>query len=503
MNFTERPDIEAWLNHMPAFAIYRELPFDMKVGIDESIDYWWGRRGNQQPISERRRRRAYYRLLFRSHQFRTWKDITADWEPRPPGPQPGTGRIQGQLRVAADGRSFVHAGNQDIVPTVKHTGDVLALWYMGEIDKAKDILTEIAKHYDAVDLWFILNPRNDPDDWWGSTHIYPKTPAQFDRVKACLQFCKDLNLKIGLAAGGLAGVDDAAETRLYGGMRDIMQDLGSEAFWRFEYLNEAPFTGDRDDDDPAEGERLVQPIRDAFPELLVSLTAHLEKERHLLERWVRPWMKFYTYESWREGDWCAKVRHPFTFGYPPEGRPVRPIGINGEGCGVNLPPFSYRSGPGTWVSSTDNIHELYHNRYVMPLVAANCAIGGQIRVTFNSSSIVSDADLYDFPGFVTEPAMIRRLPNGIHRATRIHGGDVWRGDRIFVAPEGGRCDHAILPNGEFVVTMYWKGGDKTIQVERDCDFTLVDPDDVTDVGIFGHVSDIRVPGHRVAVGRLR
>jgi hypothetical protein len=92
----------------------------------------------------------------------------------------------------------------------------------------------------------------------------------------------------------------------------------------------------------------------------------------------------------------------------------------------------------------------------MVLSAAQCALArGQWTFMSGPGVVLESEDLASMPGLRETPAILRALPQDLARFQLLgHGGDRFRGERIFAALDDWRADHAIHHDGRFVTHLY-------------------------------------------------
>lgn len=181
----------------------------------------------------------------------------------------------------------------------------------------------------------------------------------------------------------------------------------------------------------------VDAFRTVLPVPVWSLTSPPSEETADLLRYAGSCADVHTY---RGGRWWDKVRHVWNNAY--EGVTDRPV--------IQSEPF----GPGWRVSVTDNKHEIDEGVMLAGAVAA--AMSGQLWVYFSGPGVISDEDeaLADMPGFATTCSTVARIPKDVGSGELVHGGERWRGRRVFVAAGDVRWEHALLSGKRFVALGY-------------------------------------------------
>jgi hypothetical protein len=225
---------------------------------------------------------------------------------------------------------------------------------------------------------------------------------------------------------------------------DCILDVGPQTVALFEVCNEIGGTGDDDDRNPRELERLCERVRRRLPQLLYSLsaTAGASDERGPIAEYTLAWMRHYYYHPQRGGRFYDKLRHLFGLGYSGEHPAVRWLGWAGE-------PW----GNGRLVSVTANKHEL--GAAEMAMGGAMAAMSRQAWCHMGGSSVVYNDDPLESPGFYETPALMRRLPRDLAQFRTLgHSGDRPNSPRIWKARGDCRSDYAIHDDGRFVAINY-------------------------------------------------
>jgi len=364
--------------------------------------------------------------------------------------RPSVGRLRGTLRCV-DGRYFADDLGA-VSPRGFHFGEIFSIWLRDPV-RARALLRQVlAAGFDFVRPWFTLNVGNRFDSYWVGRDCGPKFwPTYYTEVQAFLEFCALIGLRVQFSFGDLKSFNDAEENALFDGIADIFDrsPLAKSAVILFEGLNEARDTGDRDDKEPQEIERLVNRVRTRHPDLLYALSAYTgHEDAETLRAWTPSWMRFILVHSYRAGTLSDKIRHLMNECYE-LAKAVREglrISWRGEPCGT-----------GKYVSATDNTHEMLDPQ-AMHLYCLAQNLGPGSVMYFSSVGVICDEPLEAMAGFDSVCALLDLLPRGIGAWDRLfHGGASNRGTRIYAVPgtDETRCDHVLdTATGEFAVIQH-------------------------------------------------
>lgn len=111
------------------------------------------------------------------------------------------------------------------------------------------------------------------------------------------------------------------------------------------------------------------------------------------------------------------------------------------------------------------------------LMAGMAHLTHQAWVFMSGYGVFWDGSIGNMKGFWAVPKILDLLPPDIMQWPEIiHGGERWRGKRIFVAPPDGslRCDFA-LKGEEFVGMIYGRPGRHDVPVEKRCQIEIIHP----------------------------
>lgn len=340
-------------------------------------------------------------------------------------------------------RCFADA-NGPRLPVLLHAGDLIGQALVLGLDRVLPVLDLAAEAgYHGLRSWFVL-PAAPGNPFWGhrpAPRWNPlENPGQFIAI---LQAAADRKLTWHLSAGGLDSLSNGQEDALFDLLATAIDQVGPQYFALVEACNEVRDTGDADDTEPAELERLVNRVRARHPQLLYSLSAYTGTEdREVLRAFTPGWCGHYYLHGYRGGRAHDKIRHLYSIGG--EAPVVRRLGWQGE-------PF----GPGRLVSAMDGHGEL--DAGVMQLAACMAAVARQAWTFMSGPGVILfDEPLESMPGFRETPAAVRQLPQDLMRFDILgHGGDRFRGTRIHAAVDQWRADFAIDPGtGRYVEVVY-------------------------------------------------
>ena len=343
-------------------------------------------------------------------------------------------------------------------PIICHFGEAFSLWTR-ERDKCKEALKDIVEaKYDGVRTWITLNVGDNPISYWNGRGVSPRyTERYYEQLEEFILYCFNThNLRVHLAAGDLSGFRNNEESELFDNLATVLARVPNEAILLVEGLNEARDTGDADDTDPAEIERLITIVKRRHPQHLYALSAYTGTEEYDdLKRWTPDWMPFVLVHGYRGGEVHDKVRHIFSVVYE---KPVRKWAWQGE-----------PTGPGEWVSATENQHQL--DNEALSMMACMALMTGQVWCYMSSPGVKYTQSFKEMPGFKDVPLVREILPKDISTFTdRFHGGESFSFKRLWAVPstDETRADHVMHSDGRFAVLLYGPRWRECRQV-RDCE----------------------------------
>ena len=360
--------------------------------------------------------------------------------------------LVGQLRIERG--AYVDA-NGPRLPVFLHAGDLIGHGLMHGVESILPTLDLAARlGYHGLRSWFQLEITTGTWLPGPTTHGWdPRdNPSRFVEI---LRAGADRGLKWNLAAGGIKGLSNADEDQLFDLVASAIDQVGAEHFAQVVGGNEIRDTGDGDDQEPRELERLVQRVRSRHPGIgLYGLGVFTGTEdEHELKRFTASWMRHVLIHGYRDGQVHDKIRHYFNNGYEGPGR----WGAGAGRVGSHLLWHDEPVGVGRLVSATQNKGQL--GAAEMQLIAAAAAIGrGAWTFMSGPGVVLGDEPWEAMPGFAETPALLRQLPQDLHRFdVRGHSGPgqphrmhAVRGDRPNV-----REDYAIdTATGRFVAIQY-------------------------------------------------
>lgn len=376
---------------------------------------------------------------------------------------PAYAGIQGQLRV--DGLTF-RDDRGLVLPLLCHFGEAFSA-YVRRPDAVREELDRIrAAGYDGIRFWDTLGyyDRNRPGDanqwsaWYGrevspiafvafSGETKPATPNYYDHLRAFLIELRDRNLVAQHSRGDMNSwtfQQILAHCRRVG---EIQREVGSTVIALNESLNEAFQNG------VPEADRLRQ-MGDALGTHALrgnscgddKYGGETPEEIDRLKRDVA------VIHGYRQGESHNRIGHIHAVGYetlPKAGVPA----WQGE-----------PAGPGNGVSVGREEHA-----EALCLMAAMSLATRQAWVYMSGNGVFWNGSIKDMTGFASVPAVRSWLPRDIMSWPKItHGGDNWRGTRVFAANGDGtlRCDHIFARDHRFVALVYGEPKTWTIPVER-------------------------------------
>ncbi|MCA1840036.1 MAG: hypothetical protein LC723_06875 [Actinobacteria bacterium] len=375
--------------------------------------------------------------------------------PAHPGP------LDGILQISPEGW---RAGGKLRLPLFCHAGDLFLAYTEGkDVDTPLNKMQESGFH--GVRFWVPLIWRPEANNsFWGRRACSPvHTENFYGKLREFIGKLKDRNLVAYPGCGGLSGATNEEETSYYTELAELMAALGPEWFFLPGEVNESRDTGDSDDRDPREIERLVNILRGRHPQVSYALSGYTgDTTTEQAREWTPGWMGFVYFHGYRDGHYWDKIRHMFNNGYENYSS-IREYAFVGEDVG-----------PGKWLSVTQNKAEL--DAATMGLIAAAAAVGGVGYTYICSPGIIFDEPFENMPGFWNLPALYRALPQDVMSWTlRHHSGDTFARERVFSAIGEFRVDGRLDSDGRFVYVAYGPGSSVSVPVCRDCEFDVIDP----------------------------
>lgn len=363
--------------------------------------------------------------------------------PSAPMPDSGLDRIEGQLQVEAGG-GFVVNG-RPVLPILCHFGDAFSRWSRGQQFAVMRDLDDIAAAgYHGIRFWSTLGLDDHGGGYWAGRAVGPTyTPDYWVHLQAFLEALRDRGLVCQFSLGDTRPVA-VPDLRAYAYQAgDVINAVGSHVVALGLEVNEDRDTGHQG---AAKLAQFNTWFREKCSHVLVGLSAFTGTEDvQVLNDYSRSPADLFVCHGYRGGHWYDKTRHIFSLVY--EGKPSKRLGWQGE-----------PAGPGSRVSAIDNRHEL--DADALCAMASISLMTRQGWVHFSGPGVISDEGerLQDMPGFREVPRVRAMLPTDLMRYDRIfHGGDTWRGERIFAAEGEVRADHAMTNDGRFVALIYGPG----------------------------------------------
>ena len=160
------------------------------------------------------------------------------------------------------------------------------------------------------------------------------------------------------------------------------------------------------------------------------------------------------------GDHAHIVEHYFCYGYDEEMRDSGKAVENTEPVG---------GGDGVSVGTVDDPELLCG-------LTAAALLGGQAWTYMSGSGVFWDEPVETMPGFNEIARLPQFLPNDIATFPVVcHAGTRFQGVRILAAVDPTRCEHAIHPDGRFVLVVHTETqGGNALPCERSCaEFTVI------------------------------
>lgn len=369
----------------------------------------------------------------------------ARWDfPVPPEPPPGQhpDPLVGQWRTF--GETAWGDANGPRNAAVLHLLDLIGQGLVYGRDRIRPALTLAARHgFHAIRAGHHFH--TDPGGWWDQWPAARWNPADAPVLfREILADGAALGLRWSVGSMGIKGIGDAAETAAFEALRDAIGDVGPEHFMFVVGLNESAFTGDEDDQDPNELERLARIIYSRYPQVLCGLTAvGGTEDRELLRRYTPARMNWFAIHQPRDGNIWDVGRHMFSRMY--EGKAVRERVYDEEPGG---PP-----GPRGLVSGIGRPEQWdAHGMQYLACMSTMCR--GVWTLMSGPGVVYGTSPLEDVPGLAETPAVIRAMPADVSTYQMLgHSGPSRRGQRIHAVREDApnvRADYAIAHDGRYV-----------------------------------------------------
>jgi hypothetical protein len=320
------------------------------------------------------------------------------WMQRVTLPPPANGwAINGRLRL--NGRQTVDDSGPRLV-SVLHSMDLIGHGLVRGVDAVLPTLDMAARvGYHVIRAGFQLHI---PSGTWlpGPTQNGWDIRSNPELFKAILRAGIERGLKWNVVALGIRGLDNNAENEQFDLLASMIRELGPEHFVQVVASNEVRDTGDNDDQEPSELERLINRVRSKVAEIaFYALTAYTGTEDlDIIKRYTTPWMHHVVMHGYRDGQVHDKIRHYFNNGYEGMGRTHHiwhdePVGV------------------GRLVSVTANKHQL--GPAEMQLIAVAAAMRGTWTFMSGPGVVLGDEPWEAMPGLAETPAILRELPQDL------------------------------------------------------------------------------------------
>ena len=416
------------------------------------------------------------------------------WESGGSNPNRLTGNVTREARVVSD-----DSGPRIVMAC--HFMEGFSAFCHGKTIGALDVKTQleiIAEKYAAVRNLDVLgywdeNRPGDSDEWvaWGGREVtpisfvansgktIPATPNYWDRKREYVTLLHDLGLKI---------LDDRGDMNSWTKQQklDHMRDngtfyaslpFGREVLLGVWAINEAWQNGGDDRDLLCEmisafeeGAGWLPAIRglsspggSSDPDALAAtdppMTTWEPEMPDSFEYWSKEPASAITCHGNR-GDHTHIVEHYFGYGYDEQirgtGQPVENTEPVGGGDGVS-------------------VGQVNDPELLCALTAA-ALLGGQCWTFMSGNGVFWNGPIEDMPGFDEVARLPSFLPTDIATFPVVcHAGTRFQGIRILAAVDPTRAEHAIAPDGRFVIVVHTQEqGGNALPCERSCeDFTVI------------------------------
>jgi hypothetical protein len=371
----------------------------------------------------------------------------------------------------------------------------------GKTIGALDVRTQLeilAEQYGAVRNLDVLgywdaNRPGDPDEWeaWkgrevtpiefvaNSERVIPATPNYWDRKREYVTMLHELGLKILDDRGDLNSWDEQEKLdHMYAnGQFYNSLPFGREVLLGLWSVNEAWQNGGDDRDllirmleafEAGAGWLpavcgLSAPGGSSDPDALASCDPPMSSWEPEMPASFLYWSEdpatVLTVHGNR-GDHTHIVEHYFCYGYDEVMRDSGKVAFNTEPVG---------GGDGVSVGQVNDVE-------LLCTLTAAALLGGQPWVWMSGSGVFWDEPLETMPGFVEVARLPSFLPQDIASFPVVcHAGTRFAGVRILAAVDPTRCEHAIHPDGRFVLVVHTQEtAGHALPCERACsEFTVI------------------------------
>lgn len=380
--------------------------------------------------------------------------------------------IVGQLRV--HGLGFRDESGP-VLPLLCHFGEAFSAYVRRPDDVRAELDRIRAAGYDGIRFWDVLgyydkNRPGDANKWsaWQGREVTPvefvafsgdkksPTPNYYEHLKAFLIELRDRQLVAHHSRGDMNSWKWEQVIAHCQRVGEIQREVGATVIALNESMNEAWQNGAPE---PAK----LKAMGDALGSHAIrgnscgddNYGGETPEELNRMKRDVA------IIHGYRGGDSHNRIGHIMAVGY--ETLPDAKVpGWQGEPAGP---------GDGVSVGREEHVEALC-------LMAAMSLATHQAWVYMSGNGVFWNDSITKMKGFA-EVAQVRKyLPKDIMFWPQItHGGDRWRGTRVFVANADGtlRCDHIFAGDGRFVALIYGTPKSWAIPVERGFEGEIINP----------------------------
>lgn len=404
-----------------------------------------------------------------------------DWESfdasadliNPPVPEPGPGpalRIVGPLRTA--GMAIIDSVGQLVKPKILHAMFLFSDWVHDHKDRVRAELehaVDLPVPYDGIRFCDHLGYYSPP---WNGMEIGPfsyrnragglvdPTPDYYGKLEEFLNVVRSYGLGVHHSRGDLNGLNVNQIFRHIEDVARVQRNVGLDMILLNEACNEAwqnmPATAPLVETLKAMCSRMPK-------ETLKASSAANDDYGGETEEAAREYLVDIAYKhGYRGGETGNRLGHIHAFAY----ETLKALGVagwEGEPAGPS---------EGVTVGREDSIEGV-------------CLMGIQMAAFSQGATYMSGAGVFGrqpiwiMPGYAEWPRGIELLPHDVMTFDKImHGGDTWRGKRIFAVDDrpGTRCDQRLnTKDGRFIATIYGQPGSHNIPVEKSCEVTIYTP----------------------------
>ena len=382
-----------------------------------------------------------------------------------------------------------------------HFMEGFSAWCHGKAIGALDVRTQLeiiaesfgaVRNLDVLGFWDANRP-GDVDEWeaWkdrevtpisfvaNSGRVIPATPDYWERKREYVTLLHDLGLKILDDRGDMNAFleSEKLDHMFQNGQFYKSLPFGREVLGGLWGINEAWQNGGDDRDllirmiDAFEGGAgwlpaivgLSSPGGDSDPDALAACDPPMTSWEPEMPESFRYWSEepatVLTVHGNR-GDHTHIVEHYFGYGYDESMRDTGKVAYNTEPVG---------GGDGVSVGQVNDPELLCG-------LTAAALLGGQAWTYMSGNGVFWDGPIHEMPGYAEVARLPQFLPHDIATFPVVcHAGTRFQGVRILAAVDPTRAEHAIAPDGRFVIVVHTQEqSGNALPCERACaEFTVI------------------------------